>query len=301
MEKEKSTVKKVISVIVNVLIWLFVIFSAAITVLTFAAQSSEDGVPSIAGKAILTVSTDSMSPTFESGDIIIGQKLLPDETKALEAGEIITFDAGDLDGDNIRDINTHRIVEVVKDGDKISYITRGDNKVKNLKNDENPVKPENIIAKYDENAKWSRFKGVGKILAFLQTSKGFLFVVVLPLILLFLYELIKFIRKFFEAKGNAKAELTAEEEERIRQQAVEEYLRAKGETPAPAVTPAEEAPAEEAPAEEAPAEEAPAEEAPAEEAPAEEAPAEEAPAEEAPAEEAAVEEAPAEDNTQDNE
>ena len=102
MEKEKSTVKKVLSVIVNIIIWLFVIFSAAVTVFTFAAQSSEDGIPAIGGTAILTVSTDSMEPTFNVGDIIFGKKLAPEEQTSLKVGDVITFDAGDLDGDNIR-------------------------------------------------------------------------------------------------------------------------------------------------------------------------------------------------------
>ena len=248
MEKEKSTVKKVLSVIVNIIIWLFVIFSAAVTVFTFAAQSSEDGVPAIAGKAILTVSSDSMSPTFDKGDIIIGKKLLPEEQVTLKAGDVITFDAGDLDGDNIRDINTHRIVEVQNDDSGVSYITRGDNKETNLKNDEKPVLSENVIAKYTG----TRIKGVGKVLAFLQTSKGFLYVIVLPLVLLFIYELIKFIRKLLDAKGAATAELSAEEEERIRKQAVEEYLRSQG-----AATPVEETSAEETPTQAAPAEETP--------------------------------------------
>ena len=73
MAKENSTTKRVFSVIGNVIIWIFVAFAAVITVLTFAATSSEANVPTIAGKAILTVQTDSMKPTFNAGDIIIGE------------------------------------------------------------------------------------------------------------------------------------------------------------------------------------------------------------------------------------
>ena len=219
MEKGHSTVKKVFTVIGNVIIWLFVIFAAVVTIFTFAARSSEDGVPAIGGTAILTVNTDSMAPTFSAGDIILGKKLLPEEQTALKVDDIITFDAGDLNGDGIRDLNSHRIVEITTDAaGNVAYRTNGDN---TLGNDENPVKARNVICKYTG----TRIPGVGKVLAYLQTPTGFLLVIVLPLILFFIYELIRFIRKFFELKGTDKSALTAAEEERIRQQAVEEYLR----------------------------------------------------------------------------
>lgn len=284
MENEKSTAKKVLSVIVNILIWLFVIFSAAVTVFTFAAQSSEDGVPSIGGKAILTVNSDSMKGVFNKGDIIICEKLLPEEKTALKENDIITYDAGDIDGDNIRDFNTHRIVGIMKTNGRVYYVTKGDN---TLGNDKDPVAPENVIAKYTG----TRYAGIGKVLAFLQTSKGFLYIIVLPLVLLFIYELIKFIRKFFETKNAGKAELTAEEEERIRKQAIEEYLRSQGGEAAPSVenTVTEEVPSQEPAAEETAPEETVVEEPAAEELPAEQPAAEETPAEEPVAEEKPVE------------
>lgn len=294
MEEGKGTVKRVLTVIGNVIIWLFVIFAAVITVLTFAAQSSEDGIPAIGSTAVLTVSSDSMKPVFEKGDIILGRKLTPEGQTSLKVGDVITFDAGDLDGDNIRDFNTHRIVEIEKDdAGRISYITKGDNVAIE---DERPVDPRSVICKYTGK----RLKGVGKVIAFLQTSKGFLFCVVLPLILLFIFELLKFVRKFLEVKGG-KQKLSAEDEARIRQQAVEEYLRSQGGAVAASpvenvaekpVTEPETPVAEESAAEEAP-EEAAVEEA--EEAPADEPEAleietaEETPAEE-PAEETTAEE-----------
>lgn len=222
MEKSSKTAKKVFSVIGNVIIWLFVIFAAVVTVFTFAAQSSEDGIPSIGGKAILPVKTDSMSPTFNKGDIIIGRKLSSDEKVALKENDVVTFDAGDLDGNGIRDFNTHRISEVVKGDDgKVTYITMGD---KLKVPDKDPVDAQNVVCKYTG----TRIRGVGKVLSFLQEPKGFLCCVVLPLILLFIFELFRFIRRYIEVKGGDKAQITAEDEERIRKQAVEEYLRAQG-------------------------------------------------------------------------
>ena len=290
MEKGKGTVKRVFTAIGNVIIWLFVIFAAVITVFTFAAQSSEDGIPAIGSTAVLTVSTDSMVPTFDVGDIIFGKKLAPEEQTSLKVGDVITFDAGDIDGDNIRDFNTHRIVEVMKDDNGgVSYMTKGDNKLALI--DKKPVPSQNVICRYTGK----RLKGVGKVIAFLQTSKGFLFCVVLPLILLFIFELLKFVRKFLEVKGG-KQKLSAEDEARIRQQAVEEYLRSQGGAAAVATAAsAESAPVEPVKEAEAPAEEpeTPAEDA-VEETPAEEVTEEAQASEEASAEEA-TEEIPAEE------
>ncbi len=218
MEKEKSKPKKVLAVIGNVIVWLFVVFAAVVTIFTFAAQSSADGVPAIGGKAILTVQTDSMAPTFEKGDVIIGQKLMPDDAKALQVDDIITFDAGDLDGDGVRDLNSHRIIQVNKEDGSgfVSYITQGDN-VQFA--DQNSVDSTDVICKYTG----TRIKGLGKVLGFLQTPNGFLIAVVIPMILFFILELIQFIRKYLEIRGSKK--ITPDDEERIRRQAIEEFMR----------------------------------------------------------------------------
>ena len=220
MANGNGTAKKIFTVIGNVIIWLFVAFAAIITVLTVAATSSEANVPTIAGKAILTVQTDSMKPTFNPGDIIIGQKLTLDDAKKLKVDDIITYEA-DLNDDNLYELNSHRIVKVVDKGNgNCSYITRGDN---NLGDDQFEVAPNNVISKYTG----TRIKGVGKVLGFLQTSKGFLICIVLPLVLFFVFELIKFVKKYTELKNADKAEITAEDEERIKQAAIEEYLKSQ--------------------------------------------------------------------------
>ena len=292
--EEQSKVKKILNLVVNLLIWLFVIFAVVMTMLAFAAQSSPDGVPSIGGKVILTVQTPSMEPTFCVGDIIIGQKLSLEEQQSLKVDDVITFDAGDLDRDGRRDLNSHRIkrVETAADGSVI-YYTAGDN---NILDDQTPVQSANVICKWTG----TRLKGVGTALDFLQQPTGFLVVVVLPLLLFFIYELIVFIRKFFEVKNSGKKQITAADEELIRQRAIEEYIRSQqaknGQAPSDGPTDAESPSAapEAAASAEAAVTETPTEPT-VEEAPAE-APTEPT-AEEAPVEaptEPAVEEAPAE-------
>ena len=218
MEKTNGSVKKVLKIILDVVIWIFVVFAVIVTMLAFAAQSNEDGIPTIGGKCMLTVQSPSMQPTFYEGDIIIGQKLTETEKLNLKVDDVISYRTiiGGHDA-----INTHRIVEVVKDGDNVSYITKGDNKETNQVVDKDPVTPERVVALYDD----VRIPALGKALDFLQQPTGFLVCVVLPLVLFFLYELFMFIRKYLEVKNSGKKQITAADEELIRQQAVEEYLR----------------------------------------------------------------------------
>lgn len=234
MKSEKSTAKKVLSAIGNVLIWIFIVFSVIVTVLAFAAQSSRDGVPSIGGKTILTVRTPSMEPEFYVGDIIIGRKLNTTEVLNLKVGDVITY-LVDLDGDGVMELNSHRIVEVAATSSPSAmlYYTKGDN---NEFRDQSPVNSNDVRCIYEG----TRLPGLGKVLDFLQTPTGFLVVIVVPLIIFFVVELVIFIRKFMEVKNVGKKQISAADEELIRQRAVEEYIRAQqqkeaageGQTPA---------------------------------------------------------------------
>ena len=242
MEKSKSTGKKVLKIILDVVVWIFVIFSVIVTMLAFAAQSNEDGIPTIGGRCILTVQSDSMNPTFLEGDILVCHKLTDEQAASLKTDDIISYRTI-INGVNV--INTHRIVEVKKDGNAVSYITKGDNKKTNQSVDEGSVAPESIVAQYDD----VRIPGLGKVLDFLQKPTGFLICVVLPLVIFFLYELFMFIRKYMEVKNSGKKQITAADEELIRQQAVAEYLRQQkeqeqAEAAASAVAQADEAKAE---------------------------------------------------------
>lgn len=221
MAGEKGKARKVLSVIGNILIWIFIVFAIVVTILAFAAQSSSDGVPAIAGKVILTVQTDSMSPVFDAGDIIIGQKLTEEEKSNLKVDDIITFKAGDINGDGaVGDMNSHRIVEVGTENGTVFYRTKGDNPNTNVTIDQDKVFPTDIVSKYID----VRIPKLGSFLNFLQQPTGFLLVVVLPLVLFFIYELIVFIRKFIEVKNSGKKQISAADEEEIKQKAIAEYL-----------------------------------------------------------------------------
>ncbi len=206
----------------NVILWLFVVFAIFVTVLVFSAQSNKDGLSSIFGKSLLTIQSDSMSPTFKTGDLIIGKVLTTEEKLNCQAGDVITYYT-DLNGDGNDEINTHRIVDVYDEGGYVYYVTKGDNTVTNPVNDATPVVYTKVLAKYTGQ----ELGGVGTIINFLQTSTGFLVVIVIPLVVFFLFELYNFIAVVIKVK--TKGRLTADQEEEIKQRAIEEYLRQQGE------------------------------------------------------------------------
>ena len=236
--KEKA--KKIASIAGNVLIWAFVVFSFVITVLVFSAQGSADGVPAIFGKSLITVSTDSMKGTFNSGDLIFMEKLDPEEKLTLSAGDpglkngdVITFRAPiDIDGDGkTGDLNTHRIIEVVYSDTvkgQAEYITQGDANLTadNVGDDPYTVQATDIVGIWTGG----RLPGIGKVINFLRSSLGFFLFIVLPLVAFFIYELYRFIAILLEEKRKKNpAQISKEDEEEIKRKAIEEYLRLQAE------------------------------------------------------------------------
>ncbi len=218
--------KKIMNICFNVFVWIFVAFSVAMTTLALAAQSNADGVPAIGGKCFLTVSSDSMSPTFKKGDLLICDMLSSSEKSEMQVGDVISF-YSDLDGDGVNEINTHRIVRINYDSksEVESYVTKGDNTTTNVAED-SPVRWQYVICRWGENGEdGGRIGGVGGFISFLQRPTGFLLVIVLPLTAFFIYHIFVFVKVFMSVKNQGKRKITAADEELIKQRAIEEYLR----------------------------------------------------------------------------
>lgn len=214
-----AKLKKVLNVVLNIFIWIFVAFSLLVTIMTFSATSDPANVPSLAGRCFLFVESPSMKPLFVEGDLIIGQKLTQEEANSLEVGDVITFYA-DLDNDGTKERNTHRIVAYTdKDGVR-TYETQGDNRETNPVKDWYKTESSLVICQFTGTV----VPGLGNFLKFLQSSTGFLLLIVLPLALFFGFELYRFIKTVLEIKG-PKRKITAEDEEEIKKKAVEEYLK----------------------------------------------------------------------------
>lgn len=211
--------KKIVNIVIDVLIVIMLIVSALVAGLALASRA--DGVPNLFGYAPLSVQTDSMVPTFESGDLIISKVV--EDVAELKEDDIITF-TQNIAGE--KSLNTHRIIEVQETGGFIFFETKGDN---------NPVQDEELVSELDVLAVYTgtTYKGWGNFYDFITSQFGFFLVILLPLILFFLYEVFRVVRnlieynkeKAYEAALQANASTNSglsEEEMKI---AVEKYLQ----------------------------------------------------------------------------
>ena len=173
----KQKLSKILHIIVDVLVILVLIVSVLIATLSLTSKSS--GVPNIFGVAPLSVQSDSMSGTFETGDLIFC-KVTNDPSVEYQKDDIVTFP---IEINGVEVLNTHRITEVIKDDNNTYYQTQGDNKDTNPVADEILQTSSTIVAQYTG----VKIGGLGTVLSFLRTQLGFFLCVLLPMIIFFLY------------------------------------------------------------------------------------------------------------------
>ena len=194
----ESKGKRIANTIINVILVIAIILAAVCTYVSFVSTSGS-GTPNILGVHIFSIQTDSMYPTLKSGDLIFGKAVK--DPKTLMPGDIITYWTV-INGERV--LNTHRIETVNDGGGYRIFQTKGD---ANTAVDSLTVHESSVVAKYSE----IRLGGVGKVFDYLQTSTGFLLVVVVPVFLFFLYHLVQFFRVLFEYQ-NVKNRIKYEQE-----------------------------------------------------------------------------------------
>ena len=195
--KEESTGKKILNTIVNVVLVLAIALAAVSTYVSYVSASG-NGVPSILGIRMFSIQTESMYPTLNPGDLIF-DKAVKDPT-TLQKGDIITYWTV-INGERV--LNTHRIHEIYDGGGYLIFGTKGDN---NTIADPLTVHESEVVGIYA-----TKVAGVGKVFDYLQTSTGFLVVVVVPVFVFFLYYLVQFFRVLFEYQ-NVKNRIKYEQE-----------------------------------------------------------------------------------------
>ena len=195
--EKKAKTKKIVNTIVNVVLVIALVMAALCTYISFVSASG-NGVPSIFGLEFFSIQTDSMYPTLKPGDLAID--VVIKDHSALRPGDIITYWTI-INGERV--LNTHKIVNIYDGGEYLIFETKGD---KSDSVDPMTVHQSEVVGKYIGN-----IPGVGKALDYLQTSTGFLVVIVIPVFLFFLYHLVQFFRVLFEYQ-NVKNRLRYEEE-----------------------------------------------------------------------------------------
>lgn len=218
-----KALKRIVNIVIDILVVLILIVSILVVMLSLTSKSS--GVPNIFGIAPLSVQTASMEDTINPGDLIFCS--VTEFNEEYQEGDIVTFPI-EINGESV--LNTHRIVEVVKDENITYYRTQGDNKETNPEPDIDLQTPSTIVAKYTG----TKIPGLGNVLSFIRTQLGFFLCILLPMIIFFIYEAVRVImnlmayskEKAFEEAQTAvnNTELTEEQ----KQKAIEEYLASIG-------------------------------------------------------------------------
>lgn len=185
--KKAKSKSKTINTIVNIILIVMIVFAACCTFISFVTTSGS-GVPHIFGIQLLSIQTDSMYPELKAGDLAIDTSVK--DPSELRPKDIITYWTV-IDGERV--LNTHRIENIFDGGGYLIFETKGDN---NTNVDPLTVHESEIVGKYSFH-----ISGLGKVFDYLQTSKGFFIVVLLPVLLFFVFNLVQFFRALFEYQG----------------------------------------------------------------------------------------------------
>lgn len=144
-------------------------------------HKNNGGTPKVFGYEMMTVLSGSMEPAIKTGSII-AVKPVSNKT-SFQKGDVVTFKAAD----NPNTLITHRIVEIQKEKDSVRYITKGDS---NDAKDRTAVIAKNIVGEYSGFT----IPFVGMLLAFIQSTNGAIFLLIVPGALMILWSVFSFWR-----------------------------------------------------------------------------------------------------------
>jgi signal peptidase I len=183
----------VLNVLVNVALVLIIGLGSVMGLLS---RRSPDGIPTVAGRKVLSVLSGSMEPAVHTGDVIIVKPLAGGEE--VHQGDIITFrtkEKADM-------LITHRVIGVVLvNGKPVAYTTKGD---ANSVPDSDVVMREQLVGRYQ----W-RILYFGYVAAFLHSKVGIALCVILPGLLLIGLEFRKIWKALAEEEAAKAASATA--------------------------------------------------------------------------------------------
>ncbi len=255
-----DTTKKILNIALKVATWILIVFTVFMMIFTVVTVSTVDkNERSIFGMRFYIVKTDSMSLSdknaemdvhFNAGDIVIVKGLDEDGKRQLQAGDIIAFMS--TNSESYGETVTHMIREVKtnREGKLLGYETFGTN---TGVSDEALVEPSYVMGVYS-----GKLAGVGNFFAFVKSTPGYIVCILVPFLLLILYNGVNVIRLFRKYRREQMEEMQAEkdkiEAERAENQRMMQELLAlkaqldqkNGEEPLPSEPASEETPAEEA-------------------------------------------------------
>ncbi len=183
----------VIGVVLCVILIPIVIINCTLIAKQFLGK---DKVPSVGGVFPMIVLTDSMAGTFDGGSLLFCKTA---DAKDIKVGDIICY--FDPSG-NGTTTTTHRVKEIqTDDAGNISFITKGD---ANNTEDKLPVPASKLVGTY-----WFHIAGLGSVAMFMQTTPGLIIFVIVPILLLVIYDIIR--RRLYDRQKDSETSALEEE------------------------------------------------------------------------------------------
>ena len=201
-KQENTVTHKILTVVGTILCVILIPILIINMTLIIKSYTNKDEVPSVGGIFPLIVLTDSMYPEIQGGDLIICNNY---DVENVQEGDIIAFfdPAG-----NGTSIVTHRVLEVTEQDGELAFKTKGD---ANNTEDKLLVPADNFVGIYK-----SRIAGVGNVAMFMQSTTGLIICVVLPIILLVVYDIVR--RRIYEKNKKEDTDALLRELEELRAQ-----------------------------------------------------------------------------------
>ena len=203
---------KVVKIIVNVLCWILIAVLVVAMIMTLNARFT-GSEPSIFGYSIYRVSSSSMEPELNVGDVILSKNI--DDPMTLKVGDVVTYRGrGDMSGKLI----THKIIVAPTEEDgKIMLQTQG---VANEIPD-NPIEAQRLVS-----VMITKLSFMNVFYDAFYSPWGLLIVIGLILII-FIDELIVFIKSFTGTKSAKEGDDINEIIDRLQREKAEEFAAEK--------------------------------------------------------------------------
>lgn len=194
--------KKAWNIISTVLIWIIVVIAVCMMVFTIVSVNTFNrNDRNIFGYRAYIVLSDSMSATdFDAGDLVLVKEVDP---TTLQEGDIISYQSQNTE--NYGATVTHKIRSKTKDiNGNPGFITYG---TTTGVDDETVVTYPFILGKYQV-----ALPKVGTFFQFLKTPQGYIVCILIPFLLLIIYQGLNCVKIFRMYKAEQMAELQAEKD-----------------------------------------------------------------------------------------
>lgn len=212
---------RIVKTVLKVLSWIVLIFLILLaTILIYYVVSSK--IYEAKGKkyepliSLYTIISPSMEPNINVYDVVLTKRVKPEEVKE---GDVITFISSSTLGEGLT--ITHRVKSVIKTEGDIKFRTQGDN---NPIPDSALVTSNNLLGKVVFTIPF-----LGYIQFMLQSKSGWLFFLLIPAIIVVIYDVVKVI-KLSNVKQRLNETLKEKEKDEVlveKQEKLKEELREK--------------------------------------------------------------------------